>query len=170
MDFNLEIMKRLAQIRILLIIPIITFSCNIQKKIAGNYVYKTECLGVEMDGSQTLKAWGNGRNRWDAIEQAKKTAVNDVLFNGMIVGGQDCDRRPVVSEVNARKKHEFYFNKFFADGGQYKKYVSLKDERIGQKLSRDRKGARQSVTHGVVVRVLRAELRQKMIEDGIITL
>jgi hypothetical protein len=143
-------------------------SCNSQKKIAGNYSYKTECLGIEMDGSQTVKAWGNGRNRFDAIEQARKNAVNDVLFNGIYEGKQDCEKRPVVAEVNARQKYEEYFNKFFSDGGEYKKFVSLKDERIGQKVSRDRKGARQSITHGVVVRVLRAELKQKMIEDKII--
>ncbi len=143
-------------------------SCNTQKKIAGNYSYKTECLGIEMDGTQTVKAWGNGRNRFDAIEQAKKNAVNDVLFNGIYEGKQDCEKRPVVAEVNARQKYEEYFNKFFSDGGEYKNFVSLKDERIGQKVSRDRKGARQSVTHGVVVRVLRAELKQKMIEDGIL--
>jgi uncharacterized lipoprotein NlpE involved in copper resistance len=143
-------------------------SCNSQKKIAGNYSYKTECLGIEMDGSQTVKAWGNGRNRWDAIEQAKKNAVKDVLFNGIYEGKQECEKRPVVAEVNAQQKYETYFNKFFADDGEYKNFVSLKDERIGQKVSRDRKGARQSVTHGVVVRVLRAELKQKMIEDGIL--
>jgi hypothetical protein len=143
-------------------------SCNSQKKIAGNYSYKTECLGVEMDGSQTVKVWGNGRNKWDAIEQAKKNAVKDVLFNGIYEGKQECEKRPVVAEVNAQQKYETYFNKFFADDGEYKNYVSLKDERIGQKILRDRKGARQSVTHGVVVRVLRAELKQKMIEDGIL--
>ena len=121
-----------------------------------------------MDGSQTVKAWGKGRNRWDAIEQAKKNAINDVLFNGIYEGKQDCEKRPVVSEINARQKHEEYFNKFFTDAGEYKKYISLTDERIGQKISRDRKGARQSVTHGVVLRVLRADLRQKMIEEKII--
>lgn len=161
-------MKNSNYIKIIFAISMVLISCNAQKKIAGNYSYKTECLGIEMDGSQTVKAWGNGRNRFDAIEQAKKNAVNDVLFNGIYEGKQDCEKRPVVAEVNARQKHEAYFNKFFADNDQYKKYVSLKDERIGQKLSRDRKGSRQSVTHGVVVRVLRAELKQKMIEDGIL--
>jgi hypothetical protein len=161
-------MKNSNYIKIIFAISMVLISCNAQKKIAGNYSYKTECLGIEMDGSQTVKAWGNGRNRFDAIEQAKKNAVNDVLFNGIYEGKQDCEKRPVIAEVNARQKHEAYFNKFFADNDQYKKYVSLKDERIGQKLSRDRKGSRQSVTHGVVVRVLRAELKQKMIEDGIL--
>jgi len=144
------------------------FSCSPQKKNAGNYSYKTECLGIEMDGSQTVKAWGNGRNRIDAVEQAKKNAVNDVLFNGIIEGKSTCESRPVVPEVNARQKNEEYFNKFFADGGDYTKYVSLKDERIGQKVSRDRKKARESVTHGMVVRVLRSELKQEMVKDGIL--
>ena len=151
-----------------LFVILVLFSCSPQKKIAGNYSYKTECLGIEMDGSQTVKVWGNGRNRWDAIEQAKKNAVKDVLFNGIYEGKQECEKRPVVAEVNAQQKYETYFNKFFADDGEYKNYVSLKDERIGQKISRDRRGASQSVTHGVVVRVLRAELKQKMIEDGIL--
>jgi hypothetical protein len=161
-------MKNSNYIKIIFVISMVLISCNAQKKIAGNYSYKTECLGIEMDGSQTVKAWGNGRNRFDAIEQAKKNAVNDVLFNGIYEGKQDCEKRPVIAEVNARQKHEAYFNKFFADNGQYKKYISLKDERIGQKVSRDRKGSRQSVTHGVVVRVLRAQLKQKMIKDGIL--
>ena len=121
-----------------------------------------------MDGSQTVKAWGNGRNRWDAIEQAKKNAVNEVLFKGIYEGKQDCEKRPVLPEVNARQKNEAYFNKFFSDNGEYTKYISLKDERIDSKLSRDRQVARKSVTHGVVLNILRAELRQKMIEDGII--
>lgn len=30
--------------------------------------YETECLGTELDGSQTLRAWGKGKNRADAIE------------------------------------------------------------------------------------------------------
>jgi hypothetical protein len=144
------------------------FSCSPQNKIAGNYTYKTECLGVELDGSQTVKSWGNGRNRFDAIEQAKKNAVRDVLFNGVYEGKQDCEKRPVVPEVNAQQKYERYFNEFFKDNGEYKNFVSLKDERIGQKISRDRKGARESVTHGVVIRVLRSDLKQKMIEDQII--
>lgn len=139
-----------------------------QKAIAGNYISKTECLGVELDGSQTLKAWGNGRNRFDAIEQARKNAVRDVLFKGIIVGKQDCDKRPLVPEVNAQEKYVDYFNKFFADGGAYKDYLSAKDERLDDRINRDRKGAVESVTHGIVVRVLRSELKSKLIKDGIL--
>ena len=51
---------------------LLLFSCTPQRKISGNYSYKTECLGVEGDGTQTLLSWGAGRNRLDAVEQAKK--------------------------------------------------------------------------------------------------
>jgi hypothetical protein len=139
-----------------------------QKRNSGNYKFKTECMGVEGDGSQTLKAWGNGRNRADAVEQAKKNAVYDVIFNGILEGRQECQMRPLVFEVNAREKYEDYFDKFFADNGPYREFISLRDERIGQKLDRDRKKARESVTNGVMVRVLRSELRSKLTTDGII--
>jgi hypothetical protein len=154
--------------RFFFILAVLFYSCTPQKNISGNYSFKTECLGIELDGSQTVKSWGNGRNRFDAVEQAKKNAVNDVLFNGINEGKQDCEKRPVLVEVNARQNHEKYFNAFFSDGGEYKDFVSLKDERNIDKINRDMKGARQSVTHGIVIRVLRAELKQKMLDDGII--
>jgi hypothetical protein len=161
-------MKTLLKFSLFIASILVLFSCSPQRKIAGNYTYKTECLGVELDGSQTVKAWGTGRNRWDAIEQAKKNAARDVLFNGIYEGKQECEKRPVVPEVNAQQKHETYFNKFFMDNGEYKQFVSLKDERIGQKIMRDRKGARQSVTQGLVIVVKRSDLKQKMIQDGIL--
>jgi len=143
-------------------------SGHAQKKIAGNYVYKTECMGLELDGSMTVKAWGNGRNRADAVEQAKKNAVRDVIFQSILEGKQECAKKPLITEVNAEEKYEDYFNKFFTDGGEFRNFITLKDERIGEKLSRDRKKARESVTNGVVVRVLRSELKSKLIADGII--
>lgn len=139
-----------------------------QKSTAGNYRYKTECMGVELDGSATLKAWGNGRNRADAVEQAKKNAVRDVIFHGISEGKSECNSKPLIFEVNAEEKYEDYFNKFFADNGEFRNYISLRDERIFDKISRDKKGARESVTHGLILRVLRAELKAKLIADGII--
>lgn len=125
-------------------------------------------MGVELDGSQTIKAWGNGRNRSDAVDQAKKNAIRDVIFFGINEGKSECNSKPLIFEVNAQDKYEDYFAKFFADGGEYKNFISLRDERIFDKLSRDKKKARESVTHGMIVRVLRNELKAKLITDGII--
>ena len=139
-----------------------------QKKTAGNYEYKTECLGVESDGTQTLKAWGRGRNRFDAFAQARKNAVYDVIFKGIKDGSSECEMRPLVSEVNAREKYEAYFNKFFADGGEYRKYISMRDEQWENKLLRERKEGTGTVTHAVIVIVKRPKLKEKLIADGII--
>lgn len=158
------------KIKIVLLIALFasTTTISAQKKNAGNYNYKTECLGVEQDGSQTLKAWGNGRNRADAVAQAKKNAVLDVIFNGITEGKSQCQVKPLLFEVNAQEKYEDYFNRFFADGGEYKNFISLRDERIFDKINRDRKKARESVTNGLIVRVLRPELKEKLIADGIL--
>ena len=158
-------MKTKISLLIILLSTCLGFS---QKNIAGNYGYKTECLGVELDGSETVKAWGNGRNRSDAVEQAKKNALRDVIFFGLVEGKQDCKQKPLILEVNALEKYEDYFNKFFADGGDFKNYISLRDERIFDKVSRDRKKARESVTNGLILHVLRSELNQTLIAYGII--
>jgi len=159
----------------LLIVTVCVFSvvfmcnCKPQKHIAANYTFKTECLGVEGDGSQTLKSWGNGRNRADAIEQAYKTAVRDVLFTGISNGKSECNVKPVIFEVNAQENHEDYFNKFFADGGAYKEFVSEKDgSKYHTEVIKERKQSGSQEKYGVVVRVLRAELIAKMKTDGIL--
>ncbi len=151
------------------LIPILLSSCFGNKKIvASGYNYNTECMGVEGDGSLTLQAWGNGRNRYDAIEQAKKNAVMDVIFKGISNGKDVCSKIPLINEPNARDKYESYFNEFFKDGGEYKNFVSSKDERLGDKIDRDRMKGDKSVTNSCVVRVLRYQLKQQFIKDQIL--
>lgn len=129
------------------------------------YSFETECLGTELDGSQTVRAWGAGSNKADAIEQAKKNALRDVIFRGVTAGTGGCSTRPLIFETNAQEKYEFYFNKFFADGGEYSKYATSEDENLTSRI----KGKSSTQTnYGVVVRVKRAELRQRLIDDKII--
>jgi hypothetical protein len=140
-------------------------ACFLSNDIAGNHTYKTECISVEADGSQILKAWGNGKNMAEASQQAQKKALNDVLFNGVFAGKPTCETRPLVTEVNARQKYTDYFDRFFSDNGNYKKFISSQSNMIDK--VNDRKGAGQRVTQGVVVRVDLPSLRQQLIKDGI---
>lgn len=139
---------------------------EVKGQAAGAFVqYETECLGVEGDGSQTLRAWGLGRNKSDAVEQAKKNAVYDVIFKGIKAGVAGCNTRPLIGEVNARERYEEYFDRFFMDGGEYKDYISGADEkRFSKSKSKNKVGAR----YGVTVRVLRSELRAQLKADGLI--
>jgi hypothetical protein len=149
---------------------LLLFSCasNPRSKIAGNYDFRITCLGTELDGSQTVEVWGYGRNRFDAAEQAKKNAVYAVVFKGITDGRSGCEKKPLITEVNAREKYETYFNLFFGDKGKYQEFVSLKDERIGHKIARDQKGAHRGKTNSVIVRVLRPQLKQQLIQDNIL--
>jgi hypothetical protein len=164
----MKIITKITLLSVLAAGMLIAPSCDPQKRISGDYSYQSECLGVEMDGSQTLKVWGAGKNREDAVEQAKKNGIRDVLFKGIRSGKPDCNVKPVINEVNAQEKYEDYFNKFFSDNGPYKEFISMKDESFVPKVLKDRKGAGTEVTYGVIVRVLRAELKQRMIKDQIL--
>ena len=160
--------NRLVFLTIILCSTFLFEGCGAKKEVAGNYSYRTECLGSEMDGSVTVKAWGNGRNRSDAIEQARKNAVYDVIFKGITEGVGGCNFRPVVGEVNARQKYEGYFDTFFRDKGPFQKFVTTQDEQSSARFRREHSESRHGSTYGVVLRIKRADIREKLINDGII--
>ncbi len=148
------------------ILTLLIYSCGSQKnEILEYYSYETECLGVELDGSQTLRALGKGKNKKDAIEQAEKNALNDVMFKGIRKGKSECSMIPLVVEVNARNNHEKYFNNFFEKNRIYSKYISYKDGSFKEKHSSD-----TEVVYGITVRVLRSKLKKRLIKDDIIKL
>lgn len=126
--------------------------------------FETTCLGIEHDGSQTLRAWGKGTSKGDAIEQAKKNAVYDVLFKG-IKGTGECNQTPLVLEVNARERYAEYFNPFFSDGGEYRKFVK---EEKGNKASRLEAKGRSMTNYGIIVTVDREKLRRQLEMDGVL--
>jgi nitric oxide synthase oxygenase domain/subunit len=116
----------------------------------------------------TLLSWGSGRNRIDAIEQAKKNAVKDVLLKGIIGGKSGCEVRPLLSVVNAEEKYENYLATFFQDGGEYKNFVDQRDERFKDKIIRYRQKGRRDRTFSVVVNVDRLKLKERLKTDSIL--
>jgi hypothetical protein len=156
--------KWMGRTGIFALILFLGISCK-PTKTASFYTYATECLGVESDGSQTVRAWGSGKNKSDALEQAKKNAGRDILFKGNLTGKKECALKPLLLEVNAAEKYESYFNVFFADGGEYENFVNTQDEKFKSKISETNKS---EVKYGVIVRVLRSELKGKLINDGIL--
>ena len=153
-------------ILLLFISAIGIISCKSSKKITGNYTHEIEGMGAELDGSITLKTWGKSKNRADALVQARKEALNAVLFVGIRNGKTDCDTRPILNAPNIRENKVDYFNNFFKDGGDYKKFVSNKYESFGKKVRA--KGRDGEVMYGFIIRVMRSELKKQMITDKIL--
>jgi len=141
-------------------------SCAEQKQLNSSYTYKTECLGVEFDGSQKVVAYSGKRNREDAIEEAKKVALREILFSGLREGKPDCDVKPILNEANAYANHEEYFIRFF--NSAYKTYALYIEERAGQKAKQQQKVKDVAQSTGYVLKINRPELKKKMIADGIL--
>lgn len=153
--------------KILCFISLLLFSTmNLKAQTRALYAHTSiKCMGVELDGSQTLRVQGYGRNRADAKEQAMKNAVWAVIFDGIKDGVEGCNMRPLVTEVNAKERYEDYFNLFFTDNGAYKEYVSLRDTKRG---SGGRKKDKLGYSYDLTIRVLRSQLKARLKADNVI--
>lgn len=135
---------------------VLIFSCQSQKNIAGNYTYKTECAGDADNGHFLLKAWGKGVNKREAIENAHKNALKDVLFSGVFTGDPACARNAMLTEVNALEKNKAFFEKFFAPNGDYKDFI--KERKNGVNPKYDKKKSRFGVVYGTILILEQTEL------------
>lgn len=162
---SLHCLSKQYQIMRKKLLVIFVLSLSLMSVLPSVSAQQTECIKVEQDGSMTVRATGVGRNRADAVEQAKKQALNDVLFRGGIKGTSSYYRRPVLTEVNAREKYRDYFDIFFMDGGAYHKYVSMEDKRSGSTFV---KRSKVEVECVLTVRVLIPQLKARLQDDGVI--
>jgi hypothetical protein len=139
-----------------------------QAQTEGNYSFEIECMESELDGSITVKSWGNGKDFADAKDQAQKNAVDCVLFKGISDGKPGCPLSPMIQQPGVRERNKAYFAEFFKDGSGYTKFVSSKDEQKNGRKRKGKKEAIESVSYCFVVRVDVLGLENKLISDGII--
>jgi hypothetical protein len=137
--------------------PVLGQVFNKQKKTASYYDVETECLEDKLDGSFILNAWGKGSSKSEAIDQAKRNVLNDILFNGVNKG---CQMRPLIVEVNAASKYRSYVYAFFDK--EYKDFISI------EKSPKSLKKSRKQTSYGIKIRVKVEAIRQKLIEDNIL--
>ena len=143
------------------------WSCKTPTVIENEYGsanFKTECIGVDPDGSLMLRTWGNGINKDKAIEQAKRKAVETVIFTGLTSNNEQYKYRPLVTEVNARDRYEDFFSAFFSNNGAYKEFVKLEEKRT----SRIKASNSSMEAWGVVVILDRNALKQHLAAYGVI--
>ena len=160
---NSSIMKIYKLVTILVIF--ISISCSAQRRTSSYYESSTTYLNAEADGSITVRAYGMGRNRQDAIEQAWKNAVHDIIFKGVNVPGNTFISKPILTEVNAEEKYALFFNGFFSDKGEFMQFVSSEDTKRGS--TRQSKNKIQNKID-VTVRVMRPQLIQYLKDADII--
>ena len=142
--------------------------CRSNKEVSGTVTtmaMETVSLGSTGDGKITLRTWGSGRNQAEAIEQAKRNAVHDVIFNGIKKGPNiGAAAKPLVPEVNAEERYAIYFEPFFSPGGEYKKFVQ--EEKGSAQRLKSQGVSREG--YGVVVIVDRTALQSQLRKDGVL--
>ncbi|MDX2195654.1 MAG: hypothetical protein NW207_04495 [Cytophagales bacterium] len=130
-----------------------------------NFTYEVQCLGADMGGMYTVKAFGRGNSRKDAIEDGFKQALYAVIFKGVTLGKPGCDARPLVNVPNAEETYEEYFNNFFKDGGEYKMYLT-EDDTPNKDTKKEKKGSED--VYSVIATIKVSELKKALINKGII--
>ena len=162
-------MKKITKLLLLLVVAVAgsLTSCRTNQQISNSMSYasfESALINISPSGVLTVRAWGSGPNEATAIEEAKKNVVADVLFNGFKTSNSYL-AKPLVPEVNARERYAEYFNRFFSNGGEYKKFVTEASTSDSSRVSAATNGLQK---HSAVLNVDRAALERQMKADGIL--
>lgn len=127
--------------------------------------YELAPVAVGAQGNVIVKVWSYSANPNVAAEQAKKNAVHGVIFKGVPSAVNIPGKKPLVIEPEARSTYATdYFNDFFAQGGDYMRFVTLSGSGEQDVSKVDRR--RYKV--GVVVVVSYDNLRKELERAGIV--
>lgn len=144
-------------------------SCGASKQLAGTntgkFMYELEGVGNGSQGSYLIKVWTYSNAKYVDIESCKKNAVHGVIFKGYAGSGQVRPQAPLIRVAGAESTHADYFNAFFAQGGEYNKYVTLtsgsqeivkvgKDYKIGMIVSVSKDMLRKTLEDAGIIKAL----------------
>lgn len=124
--------------------------------------FETEIVNQAMDGTVTLKVYGEGLGADEAIEQAMKNAVNEVAFKGIVNGNGAKNVPALFRNPNVRLDNRNYFDNFFQS--DYRKYV----ETMVRAKDMEGYGTRERVNIGVLLKVNVGGLRSHFQRDGLL--
>jgi hypothetical protein len=173
-------MNTIKYLFVVMLSSVLMTACGTTKKATtnlGSSSFEVQCLGSGADGKLKLRSWANAKTTQQAIDNAKKKAVRDLLFLGIRKGGSECGFAPMLLEVNAAKKHEDYFNRFFADNGAYLMFVELvednmttkkKSQKLAEIKSKINVDSSSGVAHVIDVIVDKTTLKQHLKSERII--
>lgn len=157
-------MKKLIYL-IVIAVTLIISGCG-SKRSQAFYNAPSQVLSTNYDGTYVIRTQVRARDAVSAMTDAQRKAVEEVIFDGVKAGvGGLSDLKPLCFDMNAREKHEQYFQAFFRDKGEWTKYANLQDKRAG--TTQHLRDGRQMV-QTVTVTVDRTSLQKKLQEDGII--
>ena len=132
-------------------------------KDTNQFRYELECSGNEAkQGTYLVKVWSYSKKAAVAENQCRKNAVHGVIFKGYGRTRECVEQRPLANTPGIETQYKEYFDKFFADGGEFQKYASI----IAGTTETVKVGKEYKV--GVVVSVRKDDLRKALEAAGVI--
>ena len=163
-------MKNILLFALILIIPTVSFSQKRKIKKANEdtaeWRYEIEALEVGTQGTSLVKVWSYSKNPTVASSQARKNAVHGIIFKGIPSKDRIQGRKPLVQDPAVESQFADFFNKFFADGGDFMRYVTLTNNGAIEGGDIMKIGKEYKV--GVNVTVNYSDLRKALEDAGVI--
>lgn len=124
--------------------------------------YELECAGNGVQGTYLVRVWTYDKKQKEAQAACARNAVHGVIFKGF-AGGDGCiGQKALVPTPGAEMEYEEFFNLFFSDKGEYRKYVSIvAGSELCEKVGREYRA-------GAIVSIQKDELRKALEAAGII--
>ncbi len=107
--------------------------------VGNDHAFSIECISVESDGYITLKIWDTKQGKNYKSDQARKDAVNAILFSGVPPTNFCITQKPILVDMEAQKNFDKIEKDFFGKNGAWSKYTRMSEtqnalpETIGQK-------------------------------------
>jgi len=87
--------------------------------LKNNRGYQTECVSIETDGYATFKIWDTNIGAKYSQEEARKDAVNAILFSG-ISGSKGCATQPpILNKTEEQENFKTIEKSFFSNKGKW---------------------------------------------------
>lgn len=128
-------------------------------KAKNNYRYDVEYVKSVGSGVDCVKIWSYTNKKKESVDLSKRNAVHAVIFKGY--SGAGASKRALARDINAEQTYADFFNEFFAEGGEYGRFVANvgtrslvkhgKDYKIGEEVTVNTAALRKYLEgHGVI--------------------
>jgi len=119
--------------------------------------FEVSCDATGVQGTQILSIATTARKVDEAVRESRRNGVRAILFRGVTTNA--CKVDPLFRPADMTPAADAYFDKFFAEGGQYLAYVEYVGDEIEARTSVG-KDVRIETTVVINVQRLRSDLEQ----------
>lgn len=115
MSYYLNLTKRLVS-NLILLFTVLSFLISFN---SSNRFYQTECVTIETDGNVTIKIWDSKKGANYNVEQARKDAVDAILFSGISAGKGCGSQPPILNKTEEQENFKAIEKSFFSKNGKW---------------------------------------------------